>query len=74
MEAIFKDQIVIPDDPKEKSTVAAVEVRVVRVHADETMVVDDNHIDPHKWSPLIYNFRHYQGLDKELEKTFKAEI
>jgi hypothetical protein len=40
----------------------------------ENMIAGDNHIDPAKWSPLIYNFRHYQGLGKELGKTFKAEI
>jgi hypothetical protein len=33
-----------------------------------------NHIDSEKWSPLIYNFRHYFRLaDKELGKTFRAE-
>jgi flavin reductase (DIM6/NTAB) family NADH-FMN oxidoreductase RutF len=74
LEAIFKNEIVIHDDPKEASEVAAVEVRVVKVHADENMVVGDDHIDPTKWSPLIYNFRHYQGVGKELGKTFKAEI
>lgn len=74
LEAVFKNEIVIEDDPKELSKVAAVEVRVLKVHADETMVVRDNHIDPSTWSPLIYNFRHYQGLGKELGKTFKAEI
>jgi hypothetical protein len=34
----------------------------------------DNYIDPAKWSPLIYNFRHYFRLaDQELGKTFRAE-
>ncbi|HEY4288520.1 MAG TPA: flavin reductase family protein [Puia sp.] len=74
LEAIFKNEIVIRDDPKESSAIAAVEVRVLKVHTDENMIAGDNHIDPAKWSPLIYNFRHYQGLGKELGKTFKAEI
>lgn len=31
-------------------------------------------IDPAKWSPLIYNFRHYFRLaERELGKTFRAE-
>ena len=31
-------------------------------------------LDPEKWSPLIYNFRHYFRLaEKELGKTFRAE-
>ena len=74
LEAIFKNEIVIQDDPKEASGIAAVEVRVLKVHSDENMITGDNHIDPAKWSPLIYNFRHYQGLGKDLGKTFKAEI
>ncbi len=52
----------------------AAEVEVLRVHVAEEFVLDENHIDPEKWSPLIYNFRHYFRLaDKELGKTFRAE-
>jgi flavin reductase (DIM6/NTAB) family NADH-FMN oxidoreductase RutF len=52
----------------------AVEVEVLRVHVAEKYVLADHHIDPEKWSPLIYNFRHYFRLaDKELGKTFRAE-
>jgi flavin reductase (DIM6/NTAB) family NADH-FMN oxidoreductase RutF len=52
----------------------AVEVEVLRVHVAEKFVLGENHIDPEKWSPLIYNFRHYFRLaDKKLGKTFRAE-
>jgi flavin reductase (DIM6/NTAB) family NADH-FMN oxidoreductase RutF len=52
----------------------AAEVEVLRVHVADKFVVGDNHIDAEKWSPLIYNFRHYFRLaDKELGKTFRAE-
>ena len=52
----------------------AAEVEVVRVHVADEFVLGENHIDPEKWSPLIYNFRHYFRLaDKELGKTFRAE-
>jgi flavin reductase (DIM6/NTAB) family NADH-FMN oxidoreductase RutF len=52
----------------------AAEVEVVRVHIDETFVIKDHYIDAAKWSPLIYNFRHYYRLAKEeLGKTFRAE-
>ncbi|ETT75978.1 hypothetical protein C173_07252 [Paenibacillus sp. FSL R7-277] len=37
------------------------------------IIMDDNHIDPLKWSPLIYNFRHYFGLGHQLGKTYRAE-
>ena len=52
----------------------AAEVEIIRVHVAADLVVGDSYIDPSKWSPLIYNFRHYFRLaDKELGKTFRAE-
>ncbi|MGY5810471.1 flavin reductase family protein [Rhizobium sp. LEGMi198b] len=49
-------------------------VKILRVHAcEEFLKGDSDHIDPHKWSPLVYNFRHYYDLsDTELGKTFRA--
>ncbi|MFF2133366.1 hypothetical protein ACFVW1_50205 [Streptomyces olivochromogenes] len=36
-----------------------VETEVIRVHADQRIVVPGtHHADPAVWSPLIYNFRH----------------
>jgi flavin reductase (DIM6/NTAB) family NADH-FMN oxidoreductase RutF len=53
----------------------AAEVEVVRVHVASDLVVKDRYIDAEKWSPLIYNFRHYYRLaDEELGKTFRAEV
>lgn len=74
MEAILKEVLYISDDPVLAIKAAAVCVRVLCVHADEQLVVKENHIDPAKWNPLIYNFRHYYGLGPELGKTFKAEV
>jgi flavin reductase (DIM6/NTAB) family NADH-FMN oxidoreductase RutF len=52
----------------------AAEVEILRVHVAEEFVLGESHIDPSKWSPLIYNFRHYFGLaERELGKTFRAE-
>ena len=52
----------------------AAEVEVVRVHVASGFVLGEDHIDPAKWSPLIYNFRHYFRLaERELGKTFRAE-
>lgn len=53
---------------------AAVEVRVLKVHVRSDFVLRENYVDPEKWQPLIYNFRHYFGLGDELGKTFRAEI
>jgi flavin reductase (DIM6/NTAB) family NADH-FMN oxidoreductase RutF len=45
-------------------------VEILRVHADESFLQDgSHHIDPDKWSSLVYNFRHYFDLsDHELGK------
>ncbi|WP_345815811.1 flavin reductase family protein [Paraburkholderia sp. PREW-6R] len=51
----------------------AAEVEILRVHASEAFVTNGNHIDAEKWSPLVYNFRHYFRLaERELGKTFRA--
>jgi flavin reductase (DIM6/NTAB) family NADH-FMN oxidoreductase RutF len=52
----------------------AAEVEIVRVHVASDFVLENKYIDPAKWSPLIYNFRHYFRLgEQELGKTFRAE-
>ncbi|KYP79548.1 flavin reductase family protein [Ferroacidibacillus organovorans] len=51
-----------------------IEVEALVVHAHDRIIVGANHVDPVRWNPLIYNFRHYFGLGDELGKTFRAEI
>jgi flavin reductase (DIM6/NTAB) family NADH-FMN oxidoreductase RutF len=53
---------------------AIVETQAIHVHAHKEIIIEENHIDPNKWSPLIYNFRHYFGLGNQLGKTFRSEI
>jgi flavin reductase (DIM6/NTAB) family NADH-FMN oxidoreductase RutF len=53
---------------------SAVEVEIVRVHVRSDFILKDNYIDPGKWQPLVYNFRHYFGLGEELGSTFRAEV
>ncbi|WP_145021136.1 flavin reductase family protein [Paenibacillus sp. Y412MC10] len=52
---------------------AIVETRAVRVHAHGDILIGDHHIDPRRWNPLIYNFRHYFGLGDPLGATFRSE-
>lgn len=52
---------------------AAVEVEVLCVHIRKDFVLKGDYVDAGRWQPLIYNFRHYYGLGKELGKTFRAE-
>jgi flavin reductase (DIM6/NTAB) family NADH-FMN oxidoreductase RutF len=52
----------------------AAEIEVIRVHVATEFILKEHYIDAAKWSPLIYNFRHYFRLaEKELGKTFRAE-
>jgi hypothetical protein len=37
------------------------------------VVPGTQHVDPRRWSPLIYNFRHYYGLGPELGYTFRSQ-
>ncbi|MFH9606031.1 flavin reductase family protein [Streptomyces sp. NPDC017448] len=51
-----------------------VEAQVLKVHADPRIVVPGSqHVDPARWSPLIYNFRHYYGLGPELGHSFRSQ-
>ena len=50
------------------------EVEIVGVHIHPDFVLKNNYIDPSKWQPLLYNFRHYFGLGEELGTTFRAEV
>ncbi|GIO97046.1 hypothetical protein J14TS5_21320 [Paenibacillus lautus] len=59
--------------PDYSSMFAIVETQAIHVHAHNNIILNEHHIDPDKWSPLIYNFRHYYGLGNPLGKTFRAE-
>jgi flavin reductase (DIM6/NTAB) family NADH-FMN oxidoreductase RutF len=52
----------------------SVEVEILRVHVRREFIMDEHYVDPAKWQPLIYNFRHYFGLGEELGSTFRAEV
>jgi flavin reductase (DIM6/NTAB) family NADH-FMN oxidoreductase RutF len=51
-----------------------VETHVQRVHASSSIVKPGtSHIDPQRWSPLLYVFRHYFGTGEEIGRSFRAE-
>lgn len=51
-----------------------VQAEVLKVHADPRIVVPGTqHVNPARWSPLIYNFRHYFGLGAELGHSFRSQ-
>ncbi|MHC6175647.1 flavin reductase family protein [Glutamicibacter sp. X7] len=59
----------------EADQLAVVFARCQAVHVlDELTVAGTSHIDPGKWNPLIYNFRHYFGLGTRLGIAARAEV
>ena len=76
LEAITRSIHVLTGEPRVQKLggAASVEVEILRVHVRRDFIVNGHYIDPAKWQPLIYNFRHYFGLGEELGATFRAEV
>jgi flavin reductase (DIM6/NTAB) family NADH-FMN oxidoreductase RutF len=53
-----------------------VEVHIVRVHIEESLVMADSkrHIDPERWNPLIMNFCEFYGLSEQIHSSRLAKI
>jgi flavin reductase (DIM6/NTAB) family NADH-FMN oxidoreductase RutF len=64
-------------DPSRPSTLVAIEVRIVRVHIEEGLLMEghQNRVDPVKWRPLIMSFCQFFGLGGDmLQHSRLAEI
>lgn len=61
---------------EEPSWIAAIEVRIVRSHIDEKILMpgEKDYIDPEKWNPLIMNFCEFFGLSGKLHPSRLATI
>ena len=54
---------------------STLELEVCEVHAHADIVLpSSSHIDPRRYRPLFYVFRHYCGAGPALGRTFKAEV
>lgn len=64
------------ENPRIRTPLRAIEVRIVRVHADPELLVtgDKDRIDPLKWRPLIMNFRQFFGLGEILQHSRLGEF
>jgi len=64
------------DDPKLKGRTNIVEVRIQRVHVEESILAagERNRIDPDKWRPLIMSFQKFYGLGTEVHASTLAQI
>lgn len=60
-----------PDDH-----LAGIELRIVRVHIDESILVthNQNYVDPNKWKPIIMNFTEFFGLKEKIYPSRLAEV
>lgn len=60
----------------EGSHLASIEVSILRVHADESILIPgkENYINPHVWQPIIMNFCEFFGLSSQLHPSRLAEI
>ncbi|UFJ40333.1 flavin reductase family protein [Brevibacillus humidisoli] len=63
-------------DFEKPSSLAAIEVKIVRVHVEEQLLMagEKNYIDPEKWSPLIMNFCEFFGLSHKLHPSRLAPV
>ena len=62
------------NDPRMAIPGCAIEVTVVRIHAEGDLVEagSKNRIDPNKWRPLIMSFRHFYGLTGNIHPSALA--
>lgn len=64
-------------DTLEKARVTAFELKIVRVHVNESLLLagKTNHVDPDKWKPIIMSFARFYGLaDGQILPSTLAEI
>lgn len=65
------------DDQRLRGRVRIFEVRILRVHAEPAVLMDDvpNHIDPDKWRPLIMSFQKFYGLaPAQVQESLLARV
>ena len=76
LEAVLESTHPFGTRPDKASTALAFEVRVVRTHMDERILMDgdEDRIDPDKWRPLIMSFCQFYGLGERVWQSTLAEI
>ncbi|MGH8182331.1 MAG: flavin reductase family protein [Rhodanobacteraceae bacterium] len=72
---LHADQRDVPAWTNDAGGYVSVELQIVKVHAHvDVVVAGTQHIDPCRYRPLFYVFRHYYGVGERLGRTFKAEV
>lgn len=67
---------VAEDDPEQRGYIVCIEVRIQRVHLEESILMsgESNRIDPDKWRPLIMSFQQFYGLGSQLHASTLGQI
>jgi flavin reductase (DIM6/NTAB) family NADH-FMN oxidoreductase RutF len=78
MEAVVEGtHYMAENDPQQRGGVVCIEVRIQRVHLEESILMDGepNRVDPDKWRPLIMSFQKFYGLAPgQIQQSTLAEI
>lgn len=64
------------DDPRQRGNLICFEVRIRRVHVDESILMEKerDRIDPDKWRPLIMSFQEFYGLGHRLQDSTLGQV
>lgn len=64
------------DDPIQKGRLVTIEVRIQRVHLEESILMPGvpDKVDPDKWRPLIMSFQEFYGLGPQVHDSTLAQI
>ncbi|SEW39750.1 NADH-FMN oxidoreductase RutF, flavin reductase (DIM6/NTAB) family [Chitinophaga sp. YR573] len=64
------------NDPALSGRIITIELRMQRVHLDESIIMDGNpnRVDPDKWRPLIMSFQEFYGLGEKVHYSTLGEI
>ena len=54
------------DDARMAIPACAIEVRIVAVHVDETLLAGTDRVDPDRWQPLLMSFRELYGRGERI--------
>jgi flavin reductase (DIM6/NTAB) family NADH-FMN oxidoreductase RutF len=76
LEAVLETTRPFGNRPDKACTAVAFEVRIVRTHIDERILMNgfENRIDPDKWRPLMMSFCEFYGLGNKVWDSTLVEI
>jgi flavin reductase (DIM6/NTAB) family NADH-FMN oxidoreductase RutF len=76
LEAVLESTHPFGTRPDKASTALAFEVRIVKTHVDESILMEgfEDRIDPDKWRPLIMSFCQFYGLGERVWNSTLAQI